>query len=266
MNELNCNVVKDLLPSYMDGLCSEDSRRLVEQHLQTCPDCRSFVEMLRESEVAERQKESGQIAYMRKIKRHVNARLFGWCALLVIFGVGLWMHWDNYGVMGDYYLAALPLLLADVHFLLSDYAKCRERTGSKTILTAGSSLLVCCSLLLGFLSIQWGQKGGWPVESEAELGPFVRNWHLLLVLCQLAILAAGIVLTVRTSNSHSILISISAAGIALSLYMISSLGTLVSVEYLAKSMRGSWILLLEGACIACAMFFLEKRRLRAQQH
>ena len=43
----------DLLPSYMDGLCSEDSGKLVEQHLKGCADCRAFVEMLRESALAQ---------------------------------------------------------------------------------------------------------------------------------------------------------------------------------------------------------------------
>lgn len=35
-----CEVVKDLLPLCCDGFCSEESRRLVEEHLQTCPACR----------------------------------------------------------------------------------------------------------------------------------------------------------------------------------------------------------------------------------
>ena len=261
MSELSCNIVKDLLPSYIDGICSEDSQKLVEQHLQECADCRAFVDMLRESEVAERQREAKQIACTKKIKRHVNARLFGWCALLAAVGAGLWMYRDNYGVLSVYYMAALPLLLADVHFLLSDYTEHREKTEGRTILTAVSSLLVCCSLLLGFLSVLWGRQGSWPFRPEAEIGTFVRNWHLLLVLCQLAVLAAGIARTVRTANSHSLIISISATGIALSLSMISVLHTLTSIEYLAQSIGRSGVLLLEGACLACAMLFLEKRRL-----
>ncbi len=259
--EPNCNIVKDLLPSYMDGLCSEDSGKLVEQHLKGCADCRAFVEMLRESEAAERQREEGQIACTRKIKRHINARLFGWCVLLAAVGAGLWMYRDNYGVLSVYYMAALPLLLADVQFLLSDYTEHREKTESRTILTAVSSLLVCCSLLLGFLSVLWGRQGSWPFRPEAEIGTFVRNWHLLLVLCQFAVLAAGIVRTVRTANSHSLIISISTTGIALSLSMISVLHTLTSVEHLAQSMGCSGVLLLEGACMACAVLFLERRRL-----
>lgn len=39
-----CNVVKDLLPLYADDICSEDSRQVVEEHLQECQECRKELE------------------------------------------------------------------------------------------------------------------------------------------------------------------------------------------------------------------------------
>lgn len=48
----NCEIVKDLLPMYIDGLCSETSNKLVEQHLSTCTQCKQIYEqMLNEFEV-----------------------------------------------------------------------------------------------------------------------------------------------------------------------------------------------------------------------
>ena len=44
MEELSCQVVRDLLPLYHDGVCSKDSRALVEEHLKTCPACRAELE------------------------------------------------------------------------------------------------------------------------------------------------------------------------------------------------------------------------------
>ena len=37
---MNCDIVRDLLPLYEDGLCSEESRKAVEEHLKTCEACR----------------------------------------------------------------------------------------------------------------------------------------------------------------------------------------------------------------------------------
>ena len=41
-NDLTCEVVQDLLPSYVDGLTSDVSNQAVEQHLKTCENCRKL--------------------------------------------------------------------------------------------------------------------------------------------------------------------------------------------------------------------------------
>lgn len=38
-NDLSCAVVRDLLPSYIDGLTAPETNAAVEAHLRTCPDC-----------------------------------------------------------------------------------------------------------------------------------------------------------------------------------------------------------------------------------
>ncbi len=47
MNE-NCNVVKDLLPLYEDGVCTNESKELVETHLETCEECRNELKKMKE--------------------------------------------------------------------------------------------------------------------------------------------------------------------------------------------------------------------------
>ncbi|MDD2955384.1 MAG: zf-HC2 domain-containing protein [Oscillospiraceae bacterium] len=42
MNKISCGVCRDLLPLVQDGVACEDSRRLVEEHLAACPDCRAL--------------------------------------------------------------------------------------------------------------------------------------------------------------------------------------------------------------------------------
>lgn len=39
-----CNIVRDLLPLYADEICSEDSKKLVEEHLSCCKTCRQEME------------------------------------------------------------------------------------------------------------------------------------------------------------------------------------------------------------------------------
>ena len=44
---MNCKIVQDLLPLYHDGVCSEESRAAVEEHLAHCPACRRHMEALK---------------------------------------------------------------------------------------------------------------------------------------------------------------------------------------------------------------------------
>ncbi|MCL1702648.1 zf-HC2 domain-containing protein [Lysinibacillus sp. Bpr_S20] len=43
---MKCNVIKDLLPSYVDGICSEDTVEIVEDHLRNCKECKTHLTMM----------------------------------------------------------------------------------------------------------------------------------------------------------------------------------------------------------------------------
>lgn len=42
----DCELIKDLIPLYVDGICSEHSKQMVEEHIANCSDCKNEVEML----------------------------------------------------------------------------------------------------------------------------------------------------------------------------------------------------------------------------
>lgn len=42
----SCDVIRDLLPVYADGLTSEASNRLISEHVQQCPHCRDLMEQM----------------------------------------------------------------------------------------------------------------------------------------------------------------------------------------------------------------------------
>ena len=44
MEKINCNVIQDILPLYIDDVVSDDTKELVEEHLKECPACRKMQE------------------------------------------------------------------------------------------------------------------------------------------------------------------------------------------------------------------------------
>lgn len=45
-----CDLIRDLLPLYQDGVCNEESRAAVEEHLRECPSCRAYQTALCEAD------------------------------------------------------------------------------------------------------------------------------------------------------------------------------------------------------------------------
>ena len=39
--KISCEIIKDLLPLYHDGVCSSDSKTAVEEHLAYCESCKA---------------------------------------------------------------------------------------------------------------------------------------------------------------------------------------------------------------------------------
>ena len=71
----DCEVIRDLLPLYADEVCSETSRRLIEEHLRECPECSGELEKLRTHEIEDGLQEEKEqvISYQAKRFRRRSA-------------------------------------------------------------------------------------------------------------------------------------------------------------------------------------------------
>lgn len=69
MKNLNCNIIKDLLPSYIDKISSDETNKLVKEHLDSCKDCYSIFKKMRkdvDNELIDSEFE--QLDYLKKYK------------------------------------------------------------------------------------------------------------------------------------------------------------------------------------------------------
>lgn len=83
----DCEIIRDLLPLYVDDICSDRSREMVDEHLQECPACEDLLRKLRTTEIENDLKEEkqGVISYgikqFRKLSTAVGSTVSG--ALLI---------------------------------------------------------------------------------------------------------------------------------------------------------------------------------------
>ena len=72
---MKCEIIRDLFPSYIDGLTSKESNQTIEEHLEGCRECRRYLEEM-QREIAseeltqeERKKRQKEIQPLRKVRK-----------------------------------------------------------------------------------------------------------------------------------------------------------------------------------------------------
>lgn len=120
-----CEIVGDLLPLYVDGVCSEASGDLVREHLDTCPGCRTLYEQMRArggEEFIKREKDGVVRRHERKESRRILQYLFLSAALLYLPTLllivlhsepnGTFIAIDRWFVLAVFFLFTVPFYLA----------------------------------------------------------------------------------------------------------------------------------------------------------
>ncbi len=121
MSKINCDIIKDIIPLYIDGVCSKYSIQMVEDHIKECPDCRDLLESFRNPAITDEIRTSNEIEFKEltlkvKKKNRLKAILlvlgaviasFVGALLLGIFVLGIFslggesyatIDTDNYGI------------------------------------------------------------------------------------------------------------------------------------------------------------------------
>ena len=183
MKEISCNVIKDLMPSYIDEICSEESRSLVDEHLKNCEQCRTQFEMLKSIVLTDEKGEHEKISYLKKVKRHyVNKEIISLIFLVIAF-------MGEYRIMMRGYITVLfilfPLLVFASYCLMPGNLLSAKHTKMSGILVMISIVLVVYFSVLVYWCILITRTGkglfGIPVN---ETGPFLGGQCIFIFIMQ----------------------------------------------------------------------------------
>lgn len=137
--KVSCEIIEDLLPLYADDVCSSESRRAVQKHLQECPKCRKIAE--ENKAVIVPQIEPDRPCADRAIRKGFRKiRFRWWLSVLVILALipVAFLGWNEHSKRGIAFSNQDELLQANAfvrHLENGDYAKAYsylDLTGKRT--------------------------------------------------------------------------------------------------------------------------------------
>ena len=149
-NKYSCGIVRDLMPLYRDGVCGEESRRIVEEHLRECTDCREMSECLNDTTIERTlSKESESVLSNHEKKERRTAVTAGMIVsgILMIPVIVCLICNLAVGHALDWFFIVLTALLTTASVIVVPLLA-GERRFSKTIMCFTASLmlllLTCC--------------------------------------------------------------------------------------------------------------------------
>jgi len=82
----DCKIIRDLLPSYIDGLTNDATNQYIEEHINDCEQCKKALEdMKKELKLDTTQKDSKEVKYIKKFNKKMKILKIILLAVLLIF-------------------------------------------------------------------------------------------------------------------------------------------------------------------------------------
>jgi len=102
MNKISCNIIGDLLPLYVDRAVSEDTKKLVEEHLAECADCKKAAEEIGKELVlpVHETVRAAETSFLQKMKKTWQKRRIRTAVISVAVTAGV--------ILGSYMALTIP--------------------------------------------------------------------------------------------------------------------------------------------------------------
>lgn len=92
-NELTCEVVEDLLPSYVEDLTNDVTNEAVRAHMEQCENCREKLERVKATDWQEEKTEEKEIDYLKKTRSGYHKKVIvGVLITAAVFWVALFIR------------------------------------------------------------------------------------------------------------------------------------------------------------------------------
>lgn len=87
---MKCEIIRDLLPSYLDGLTSKESNMEIEEHLANCKLCSEILQQMQKELEEKSEMEKKKINPFRKFNRRMKGAVAAAVAICIALGGAGW--------------------------------------------------------------------------------------------------------------------------------------------------------------------------------
>lgn len=104
--KVTCNVIRDLLPLYVEKLCSIDSIEIIEEHIRECSECQSVLALMIQPVMSIELDNDETLKAKRpfeKIKKRNRIRIAIGIAIAVALTIIFMMMVNDIGVLNDFF-------------------------------------------------------------------------------------------------------------------------------------------------------------------
>lgn len=190
MEKIKCDIIQDLIPSYVDGICSEATRECVEEHMESCEECRKMAALCRENELSGERMEQKELNGLKRIRQLIKYKGIA-CSGLVVFILGymeLSIFDLDVGYLSRSYFSVMCIVSICLVLLSGMGFKGKKAPGWLEVISGGVSVAIALAvILLDLYFIEQLQSGAEYIFGRElfRTGPFLTMLmgvaHLVLI-------------------------------------------------------------------------------------
>lgn len=175
-----CNIIRDILPLYVEDMVSTDTAAFVAEHLEKCDACRAELENLKNSKNLENAASDAQedVAHLKAFKRNWHRRtalIMAACILGTAFLAMLVMK----TIIGGSYLisggiVAICIVLLLIYLKTPRSAETNHKVGGLVmVIIAVLATLILGILTEGTIGVRFNMPGIGSMVTVAVMGAFI---------------------------------------------------------------------------------------------
>lgn len=263
---IGCDIIRDLIPSYLDGLCSDGSERAVENHVQECDACREYLNALKGTRIVSGDSDRRELNYMRKVKKHYARNNAIGVALLFFLTLAILLTIPHLHFQKDFllYCTLFSTLTLGTFFLLNNYQAGPPKSVPRIIAGIASMAGILYGIFLGFLLTHILRTGSGPFGLEPNrTGSFLHRQLIAVCILELLLFAYFAADAIRREHRPGILPTLNLMGCTLCMSYDSLLYDMEDYSFLSRELIRIGLLALAVGIAVAAITLLSLKLFRA---